>query len=379
MDKRLSLFPQRRVFPYDGLVVTSQVWKDAHGYHHQAAQGHTLLFHGSGIVTGLEVVAGGQPEPTVYVQPGVAVDGHGRVIVVPETQCYELSSGMNGLLHLVISYRESQEGNLENSADDSLPGQPKYMREQFLVTASSIPESEDVVELARFHCSSLKKLRDAPDPNQPHENEIDLRYRQVVRAHLELPVTAGVMYLGEVEKKVQGRGLIRMGREVGHYCDYHLIVDDHLPSDHCPLDFSFLYLVGGGSLKFSASQEGLLHEHVDHGGTLIFDALGPAARDDIRELAQRLKIKLAPPEMDDPLLNEPFCFNEPPATHRQGCTVLVGDGMILSDAGYGAVWAGQAAASRADLRACMEWGANLLSAVVERRSRYNGQKMGWLR
>jgi hypothetical protein len=75
--------PQRVHF-FDGRLLTAKDFQDEQAYHLEKRRLHNRLFHPSGVVSGLEVgEAGGT---TVLVQPGVAIDGLGREIIVPEEQ-----------------------------------------------------------------------------------------------------------------------------------------------------------------------------------------------------------------------------------------------------------------------------------------------------
>ena len=70
----LGLFPRKRIRAVDGMAVTADVWEEAHDYHRQINRLHTLLYHGAGIVTGLDVIASDPADSSVYVLPGLAMD-----------------------------------------------------------------------------------------------------------------------------------------------------------------------------------------------------------------------------------------------------------------------------------------------------------------
>src|SRR5512137_2875911 len=100
-------YPFQRIKPYDGMVVTSDVWDEAHTYHRRQQRYHNLLNHEPGILIGLEVIASDPPDSAVYIQPGIALDAAGQVIVVPESLAFDLGAAQ-GPLYLVLSYDESQ-------------------------------------------------------------------------------------------------------------------------------------------------------------------------------------------------------------------------------------------------------------------------------
>ena len=80
----LKEFPNKRIKPVDGMAVTADVWEEEHRYHRQLLRYHNLYNHGSGIVTGLQVIASDPADTSVYILPGVAVDSVGNTIVISE-------------------------------------------------------------------------------------------------------------------------------------------------------------------------------------------------------------------------------------------------------------------------------------------------------
>lgn len=74
----------QRVNFLDGQLLTAGDLRDEQAYQLEKHRLHNRLFHGSGVVSGLEVAQAGGTK--VLVQPGVALDGLGREIVVPEAR-----------------------------------------------------------------------------------------------------------------------------------------------------------------------------------------------------------------------------------------------------------------------------------------------------
>jgi hypothetical protein len=78
-------------------------------YHARARRRHALNLHGSGVVRGLDVTAGG--ESTVTVNPGFAVDQEGHEIEIREAEPLDLSSfSPNALLSVTLAYEEEEPG-----------------------------------------------------------------------------------------------------------------------------------------------------------------------------------------------------------------------------------------------------------------------------
>jgi hypothetical protein len=106
----------QRVHYFDGQMLTARDFQDEQAYHLEKRWLHNRLFHGSGVVTGLEVgEAGGT---NVLVQPGVALDRFGREIIVPEARRSDAAQPTDdqgepagarlteGTVSLLLRYRE---------------------------------------------------------------------------------------------------------------------------------------------------------------------------------------------------------------------------------------------------------------------------------
>lgn len=369
-DNLLSLFPQKRIKPYDGMSVTAEVWGQAHEYHRQVYQAHNLFFHGSGILIGMGVVASDPPDPIVFILPGVAVDSAGSVIVLSEPVAYDLGDEIDGPLYLTITHRESSPGAKKQKGGDT----PAFIQDEFLITARpSLPDSTSV-ELARFTRENRTSvIRDAPNPARPVVNEIDLRFRRAIEMHTERLLTAAVVYLGNVKKPVQGQGLTRLVEEVRR-CDHiNLVVDDGLQINPMVLGYSFLYLVGEGEFRLTQAQLKGLQGYVERGGVLFMESCNGEARESFLNLAKEIGMDLqASWTKDHPLLASPHFFAAPPVGFEPEAELLLGAGGILSTFNYGRLWLGEArerVPTREELRSASEWGSNLLSYVLDVRQK----------
>ena len=72
----------RRPRYFSGQLLTSDDFEAEQSYHLEARRGHDRHLHGWGVVSGLDVTPSGGGG--VVVEPGLAIDGLGRSIVVPE-------------------------------------------------------------------------------------------------------------------------------------------------------------------------------------------------------------------------------------------------------------------------------------------------------
>ena len=104
--KDILQFQFKRVNPFQGLMIDTDIWWDAHNYHRDQQRLHTLLFHRVGIVQGLEVTSNKPPELSVNIHPGIAIDPEGNVIIVPTTQHYRIQTREKGAIYHFVSLTE---------------------------------------------------------------------------------------------------------------------------------------------------------------------------------------------------------------------------------------------------------------------------------
>ena len=359
----LSMFPQKKIKPYDGMPVTAGTWEQAHSYHNQAQQAHNLFFHSTGILIGLEVVASDPADNIVFILPGAAVDAKGRVIVLSEPVAYDLGDEIEGLLYLTISYRESDAGVDMRSTLNEL----RYTSAEFLITARPNRNESDSVELARFvRENRTAAICDAKNSQQPDQNEIDLRHRRELKAQTDRLVSSAVVYLGKVKDKNHGKGLAQLAREAAGL-SYNLVVDDELKFSPAVLGYDLLCMVAEGEVKISDAQLKGLQGYLEQGGVLFLEASDEASEKGFKDLAAKLKIKLKEVDREHPLLNMPYLFAQHPAGFKTEGKLLAGDSVILSTCLYGRLWNGECSdhvPTREEIRSATELGINLLGLVV---------------
>jgi hypothetical protein len=367
----LQEFPIKRIKPVDGMAVTAETWEEAHEYHRRYERFHTLLHHGWGIVTGLEVMASDPPDTAVYILPGVAVDSTGQTIVLPQPVAYDIGHEMDGLLHLLLSYEESRP-----RADDSRDqgDSPMYVHAEFSISARTTPPATSWVELARVRRRSREDLfLDAQDPLQPGPNEIDLRFRREIGAPRE--VSMAICYLGEVKDKEHGRGARYLAHALNRLSRYHISVNDNVALAPGIEVNTLIYLVGQGDFELSSGQLNGLSNYVKKGrGTLLIESLDSEARAAFLNILQAMDREPETLEPGHRLLIEPYLFATPPPGFETQDTaeVLVSDGVIFSTCNYGLLWQGKVrdgVPSREQIRCAVEWGGNIIAYARDRRSR----------
>ncbi len=368
-EELLKKFPTKKIKPFDGMAITANIWDEAHEYHRLQQRFHALFNHGSGIVTGLEVIASDPPDTSVYVLPGIAVDPLGQTIVLPQPVSYDIGREMEGLLYILLSYGESRPRADE---DAQRADNPKYIHAEFSIFARTVLPSGPWVELARVR----RQTRSAPFHNaqnwaQPGLNEIDLRFRREIGAPAE--VNLAVCYLGSEASKSQGLGVTYLARTINRAGHFRVLVHDDVALAPGVETNTLIYLVGQGAFELSPGQMNGLYNYVQRGrGTLLIESLDAAAEAIFLNMLKTLNLAVAPVSPGHRLLTDPYLFAAPPAGFEsEGSPQLrLAEGVIFSSHNYGRLWQGQlrsGAPSREQIRSAVEWGTNIIAYAAGRR------------
>ena len=123
---------------FAGRVLTAEDFVEEQEYHIAKHRRHLETLHGSGIVSGLQVSA--VPGDSIVIQPGLAIDGHGREIRLSEAATLAIPSVSVSPAWIVLEYAER--------AVDPLPAAPDGHME-----ASRIEEGVGVI-VASGSCES---------------------------------------------------------------------------------------------------------------------------------------------------------------------------------------------------------------------------------
>lgn len=366
-SKILAQFPLKRLKAVDGLLVTAHLWEESHEFHRERMRLHNLLQHGAGIVTGLEVIASDPADTTVYVRPGLAIDGNGEWIVIQEPVAYDCGAG-TGMVYLVLTYTESR-------AEQQNNGGPLYIQAQFGLEAVPQLPQLPFIELARIRRTNKGAITDASMTDRPDANEIDQRFRKhstAVDEQANSVVRMAVCTIGKTLQKHNDHGAMNLARAVKS-SSFRVIVDVDVPVSDSLRDYNLVYLVGESGAGFTREQMNAVYAYLQGGGTVFMESCRRSSVKDAEaadvvffELASSLGIQLAEIGPEQTLLSEPNVFGVlPPGFESEGSPrVLVGDGLIFSSFDYGCLWQGQRRgrpAQREEIRSAMEWGENLLA------------------
>lgn len=355
----INSFPKTHIKPYDGMSITADVWARAHEEHRQAGRAHDLIFHGSGILTGLNVVANDPADRFVFISPGVAVDSGGNVIVLSEPVAYDFGSAADGTLFLLLGHGEREVGGVDKDV--------KYLQDEFVVAARSSVPKRPAVELARVTITKASKtIKNAADPAHPGQGELDLRYRMAIGVEPKKPVLVAICNFGpEVAGAVSGWDYL--SREAARYTPHQLIIDQGVSITDDLKNYDIVYLTGCGAFKSEDNKIKALKSYLDGGRTLVVESFDDASEAACKSLLEKLDLKPGSISSENELLTSPFLFNAPPAGNH-GREIMIGKQIIYSTARYSLAWSGQfegEKSTRADVRSAHEWGLNMVLACLQ--------------
>ncbi|MBL1176293.1 hypothetical protein [Pantanalinema sp. GBBB05] len=184
----LPIEPFQRLRVSDGLLLTAERWRIAHDYHRKRQNIYYQSLNQAGIVAGLGVCVTAAPETIaqehrdgrwLQIQPGVAIDGFGNPIVVPEPITFRIASPapLDGELMVYLTLRYVDPERLQGLGDRDL------VQETFRIDEITRVPTPNEVELCRICLPPGEiNLRPALDIWHPTVNSLDLRFRQIAQA-----------------------------------------------------------------------------------------------------------------------------------------------------------------------------------------------------
>ncbi|AFZ01386.1 DUF4159 domain-containing protein [Calothrix sp. PCC 6303] len=200
----ISIEPLQRLQVTDGLLLTANLWKQAHDYHRQRQNIYYQSLHQAGIVWGLGVHVIDAPEEVagqykdrrwLQIQPGLAIDGKGNPIIVPQALAFRIASEApaKGSLTVYVIVNYVDPDKLQNQSDR------QFVQETFRIDEKTTPPNGTEVELCRILLTPGEvELVNAPDVLQPGINNLDLRSRNCAQLRIQKQVV--VTYLADLQK-----------------------------------------------------------------------------------------------------------------------------------------------------------------------------------
>ncbi len=406
--KDILKFQLKKVNPFQGLVIDADTWRDAHNYHHDQQRLHTLIFHNTGIIEGLEVTASNPPDLSINIHPGVAVDPEGNIIIVPQEQNYKIQTREKRLIHLIIQFREIPTEPYQPPEG----GQPTRLIEAYRIQERDKLPDEPYLELARIDFDpAVETIKDSKPSGNPGKNEINLNFRQTASVIApEKPVTVaektpppqptpapvkevpivkakekiniGCMVLGEADKDLHINGLRNLIKAVNRQEEYELNLEENITLDKNVNKYTLIYMTGNGSFELNEEQQTALKGYLQSGGVIFGEGCSEGGEESpskgskefglaFNKLASGLNCKLEIVKRDNPLLSIDYVFSGVPDGAGQAM-LLEGKGMIYSGSDYGCAWQGgyqEQPVSREVIRNSVEIGINIVSYAYGMKSK----------
>jgi len=393
----LNTLLQRRiagVVPFDDMPLEPDIWKMAHDHHHLHRYLHSCASHRPGIVSGLEVVASKNDPHSVIVTAGVAVDSQGHTIVVPDNLPKTFTEA--GLNYLILTYATATDVSSQymvKLSDSDVSKSYCQVEEHYVSIVKTLPEKEPFVELARIYRDGAQaKIKNAQDPFDPKDNELDLLYRTLSFPACVLDATVGEFaYLptGKASWCPNHAGLfhlIREGNLQGMHLQFAGVFEPNLEKAAVQNSPTLLYLAGSAAIQKPEEEEiAALRRYLDEGGTLIIEAVSHTKSDlegftaSIKEMVQRLGVNWnndlidLPPK--HPLLTAHAIFAAPPPGYAKASgelKIAEDKGIIFTTSNYGGCWQGDIEdpadpMARMRIRQAQEFGLNLFASAAKRR------------
>ncbi len=373
LDQLLHAFPVRRIKPSDGMAVTADLWEEAHDYHRHQIRAVARLGIGTGILTGLQVIASDPADRSVYVTPGAGLDGEGNLIVVAKPVAFNLASAV-GQVRLFLSFGESAPRMDKGTVDDNA----LRVRQEYAIEAGDKPPAGPHIELARISRTTKTAVAmNATDPAHPLENEIDQRFRTEAGPKPIRTLVVRVIQLGKPSPK-QVAGINALARSVTSHG--LRVAVDVASSPAAPTDAGdLIYLAANGPFTLKADEMKGLYAALQRGAVILAESArgeggDPAAADSaLRDLFQTLGVQLREIQGGHPLLTAPHLFAAAPhgaAPGDSGAALQASEnGVVFSGRDYATLWQGERAggpAAREEIRAAHEFGYNLFAFAQSR-------------
>ena len=385
--------PFERLQASDGLLINAERWRRAHEYHRQRQNAHYQSLNQPGIVCGLGVRVISAPSKVeaqyrdgrwVQIQPGIAIDLVGNLIVVPKTIDFriarEVASSEPVMVYLVVSYVDPDELRRD--------GRSEVVQETFRVDEKSSPPLASEVEICRILLQAGPVSITQPiDVFFPGYNNIDLRYRTQAQVRPQAIVRMAQVNHSDPECARSFFNLPYLLQAVEALYPPLRGIDEvgQVTLEENIHEYDLLYLTGKQALSLNSLEFEALKSYLSAGGALVVDAPldGTNLIESTQSLAQQLDYLLKPLEelrRDHPLRTRPFLFAAMPMVNQQLIRLLTGGGIILIVGDLAAAWGPDQALtlSRVTIRTAQELGINILQYAWRRRQLIGLQQEDYL-
>jgi len=206
----------RRMNFFKGFFTQAGDWAQGQEYHIEKHKFHNRYFHTPGVVFGclddLRVTAG-RDGTSLNINPGLAVDGYGRELYLPQQEKLTLilqNYRPPGEVYVIIRFHEEKIDLRPNESNPEYSDYAFVQEKPLVEVVTGEPDNAEVVELAHINLSgNVSRVRDARDPISPREDEIDMtrvRRAGVKIGRITLDDVGEVVKEGEISV-VGGKGV----------------------------------------------------------------------------------------------------------------------------------------------------------------------------
>ena len=301
--------PFERLQVHDGLLMNADRWRRAHEYHRQRQNVHYQSLNQPGIVCDLEVRLIPAPDEVstqyrdgrwVQIQPGIAIDVFGNIIVVPEPIDYRIATepptAEPVMVYLVVSYVDPDKLRRKE--------QREFVQETFRIDEKPSPPSEFEVELCRILLAEdTVQLENPTDVFFPQKNALDLRYRTQARSRPQGVVriaqinplhSSDLQTLSNLSYLLQSVAALYPAWEGADEVGQMTLQPEEKGEKTKLSDYDLLFLTYQRSRSLKKPQWETLQKYIEAGGVLLIEV--PTIGTNIKNLTaeqQKLKQEIA--------------------------------------------------------------------------------------
>ena len=272
--------PLERLQPTDGLLINAERWSKAHEYHRLRQNTHYQSLNQPGIVCGLGVRLIPAPRQFeakyrdgrwVQIQPGIAIDMNGNLIVVPTSYDFpidlEVATSEPLMIYLVVSYVDPNELRRGQQRD--------VVQETYRIDQRNSTPDVSEIEICRILLEpGQNSIIQPADAFYPGYNNIDLRYRRHAQARPQALVKIAQVSHSDGEYARNFFNLAYLLQSVEPLYPNLRGADE--PSEvslsENIQEYDLLYLTGRESLSLNNVELESLRNYLNLGGTLLIDA-----------------------------------------------------------------------------------------------------------
>jgi hypothetical protein len=383
-----DIIPLKRLHVYDSLMMNAQRWLLAHEYHRRRQNLHYQSLNQPGIVCGLGVSLIDPPDSTdsrfrdyrwLEIQPGIAIDVQGNVIVVDEAidRTYRIAAKPpttgSITVYIVISYVEPEAIHAQQPTE--------VLQEQFRFDQKTTPPSDFEIELCRIQLSAdFVQLTVPPNVFFPELNQIDVTHRLQAQTKPIATVHAAQVHPQNTESQSGSiaDSLCYLTRSTPAL--YPVLQGIAAPASvslqpEAIAAYDLLCLAAHHLTDLSGTEQDSLQSHLQTGGAVLIELpihhefAIVQLQDWITQVFQTTLIPWHDLPKSHPLRSTPFLFAALPTIDQHSIQLWCGGGIVLVVGELTAAWTPdeQLMRSRYDIRTAQEFGINVLQFAWQRR------------